>query len=212
MKVANPLCLTTASAIIQPLKLLLNFADPENGSVAVIKTIEHFGRLDALVNNAGIFGGSDACDTNSYRVYKNMMAVNTDASVKATLAAVAELKKTKGNIVFVSSVATARPIERSYAYCMSKAAMTIFAKCLAVDLAPLVRVNICSPGPVVTPIFARVGFTEKMVRQSMCATTVINRVGESEEIAAAICFLLSDEAPYMQGSDLMIDGGYVIKP
>lgn len=178
----------------------------------MIRTLEHFGRLDALVNNAGIFGGSDACDTNSFKVYKNMMAVNTDASVKATLAAVPELKRTRGNIVFVSSVATARPMERSYAYCMSKAAMTIFAKCLAVDLAPHVRVNICSPGPVVTPIFDRVGFTEKMVRQSMCATTVINRVGESEEIAAAICFLLSDEAPYMQGSDLMIDGGYVIKP
>lgn len=196
----------------EPLSLVLDFHDPNNGKVAVEKTIEHFGRLDALINNAGIFVKSDVTSTTAYDDYREVMTVNIDATMKATLAAVGELRKAKGNLIFVSSVASVKPSERGYAYCMSKAAMSSFAKCLAIDLAPDVRVNICSPGPVVTPIFERIGFTEDMAKKFMATSTLQNRLGEVEEIANSIYFLMSDENAFMHGHELFIDGGYLIKP
>lgn len=140
------------------------------------------------------------------------MDVNTDATVKASLAAVEHLRKTKGSLVFVSSVASTKPSASGYAYCMSKAAMSIFAKCLAIDLSPDIRVNVVSPGPVRTPIFERIGLTDQVVTSLMSVTTLQNRVGESEEIAAAIGFLVSSEASFITGHELVIDGGYTIKP
>lgn len=191
---------------------MLDFSVPENGEVAVRKTIEHFGRLDVLVNNAGIFVKSEGNDPKTYDIYRKVMTINTDATVCATLAAVEELKRTKGNLLFVSSVASIKPSERGYAYCMSKAAMSSFAKCLAIDLAPDVRVNIVSPGPVQTPIFERVGLKEDLVAHLMAYTTLQGRIGQSEEVAESIYFLASEKASFINGHELFIDGGYLIKP
>lgn len=191
---------------------MLDFSEPDNGEVAVKRTIEHFGRLDVLVNNAGIFVKSCGDDPNSYELYRQVMAINTDATVRATLAAVDELKRTKGNLIFVSSVASIKASERGYAYCMSKAAMSMFAKCLAVDLAPHVRVNIVSPGPVHTTIFDRVGLSSQMVKALMSNTTLLNRIGESDEIAQTIYFLVSDAASFVTGHEMFVDGGYLLKP
>lgn len=192
--------------------MVLDFSKPENGEVAVKETKKHFGRLDVLVNNAGIFVRSEGNDPSSYEAYREVMTINTDATVKATLAAVDELKKNKGNLVFVSSTASIKPSEKGYAYCMSKAAMSIFAKCLAIDLAPHVRVNIVSPGPVLTPIFERVGLTPELVEMGMAFTTLQERIGKSEEIANTIAFLVSDEASFVNGHEMFVDGGYLLKP
>jgi len=178
----------------------------------VKRTIEHFGRLDVLVNNAGIFTKSAGDDPSSYETYRQVMAINTDATVRATLSAVEHLKKANGNLVFVSSVASIKPSERGYAYCMSKASMSIFAKCLAIDLAPNVRVNVVSPGPVLTPIFGRVGLNDELVQKLMNVTTLQERVGRSEEIASTIAFLISDEASFVNGHEMFVDGGYLLKP
>lgn len=204
-------CLEVSSTF-QPLGLVLDFSKPENGEVAVKKTIEHFGRLDALINNAGIFIRSCGNDPSTYDAYREVMAINTDATVKATLAAVEELKRVKGTLIFVSSVASIKSSEKGYAYCMSKAAMSSFAKCLAIDLAPHVRVNIVSPGPVLTPIFDRVGLSKQMVEVGMSVTTLQERIGQSEEIANTIAFLISDEASFVNGHEMFVDGGYLLKP
>lgn len=194
------------------MKLILDFSNPDNGQVAVQKTVEHFKRLDVLINNAGIFTKSASNDQNSYDIYRQIMTINTDATVKASLAAVEHLKKVNGNMIFVSSVASVKPAEGGYAYCMSKAAMSIFAKCLAIDMAPNVRVNIVSPGPVLTPIFERVGLTSQLVENMMGVTTLQNRVGKSEEIASTIAFLISEEAGFVNGHEMFVDGGYMLKP
>lgn len=190
--------------------MVLDFSDADNGEVAVTKTIEHFGRLDVLVNNAGIFTRTPA-DPKSYETYKQVMTINTDATVRASLAAVEHLKKSKGNLIFVSSVASTKASENGFAYCMSKASMSIFAKCLAIDLAPDVRVNIVSPGPVLTPIFERIGLNDELVQSLMDQTTLLNRVGKSEEIASTIAFLISDDASFVNGHEMFIDGGYLLK-
>lgn len=176
------------------------------------QTLAHYGRLDVLVNNAGIFTKSSGNDSNSYQTYKEVMTINLDATVKATLAAVDALKASKGNLLFVSSVASVRASEHGYAYCMSKSAMSMFAKCLAIDLAPNVRVNVVSPGPVQTPIFERVGLSSAMVETLMNETTLQQRIGKSEEIAQTIAFLVSAEASFVNGNEMFVDGGYLLKP
>lgn len=205
-------CSALSPQKFQPLGLVLDFSDPNNGEVAVKRTIEHFGRLDVLVNNAGIFVRSCGDDPNTYDLYRQVMTINTDATVRATLAAIEELKRTKGNLIFVSSVASIKASERGYAYCMSKAAMSMFAKCLAVDLAPHVRVNVVSPGPVQTSIFERVGMSSQMAGKLMSHTTLLDRIGESDEIAQTIYFLVSDAASFVTGHEMFVDGGYLLKP
>lgn len=205
-------CHEASPSKFEPLSLILDFNDPKNGEVAVQKTVEHFGKLDVLVNNAGIFTRTPASDPKSYETYREVMTINTDATVKATLASVEHIKKASGNIIFVSSVASTRPSEMGFAYCMSKASMSMFAKCLAIDLAPNVRVNIVSPGPVLTSIFERVGLNEQLVETLMNSTTLQNRVGQSEEIASTIAFLISDEASFVNGHEMYVDGGYLLKP
>lgn len=206
-------CAEASPTKSEPLKLVLDFTSPDNGVVAVEETVKHFGKLDVLVNNAGIFIRTAATDPTSYEAYRNCLTINTDSTVKCTLAAVKYLEITKGNIIFVSSVASVKPSESGYAYCMSKAAMSQFARCLALDLAPNIRVNIVSPGPVLTPIFARVGLTnDKLVEQVFNGTTLSNRIGKPEEIASAIAYLVSDEAAFVNGHEMIIDGGYIIKP
>lgn len=192
--------------------MVLDFNEPENGDLAVRKTVEHFGRLDVLVNNAGIFTRSSGDKPESYETYRQVMTINLDATVKASLAAAEHLKKTKGSMVFVSSVASIKPSEKGYAYCMSKAAMSMLAKCLAIELAPDVRVNIVSPGPVLTPIFERIGLNSQQVQSYMNNTTLQNRVGQPSEIASTIFFLASDEASFINGNEMFVDGGYLIKP
>ena len=164
------------------------------------------------MNNAGIFCRSNPDDPTSFDLYRQVMSVNLDATVKVTLAAVEHLRKSKGSIVFVSSVASTKASRMGYAYCMSKSAMSMFAKVLAIDLAPDVRVNIVSPGPVDTPIFERVGLTNEVVHAIMSVSTLQERIGKSCEIADAIYFLVSDSSSFVHGHELFIDGGYMLKP
>lgn len=190
---------------------MLDFSAPENGELVVKRTIEHFGRLDVLVNNAGSMGLTSPEDPDSYDLYKQLTAVNMDAMVRATLAAVAELKRNRGNLLFVSSIASQKAFTKAYAYCMTKAAMTSFAKCVAHDLAPHVRVNVVSPGPVKTNILGRMGMSEENASEQWSTyTPPLGRIGQSEEIAEAICFLISDRASFIHGHELFIDGGLLI--
>lgn len=190
--------------------MVLDFNVPENGELAVKRTIEEFHRLDVLVNNAGIFNRSDCNDPKSYDLYRQVMTINMDATVKATLAAVEHLRRARGHLIFVSSVASVKPSSKGFAYCASKAAMSSFAKCLAIDLAPEVSVNIVSPGPVKTSIFESVGLSAEVAGQVMANTTLKQRVGSIEEIAESIYFLASERSSFIHGHELFIDGGYLI--
>lgn len=192
---------------------MFDFSTPANGKAAVELTVAKLGRLDLLVNNAGIFEKTPGYEATSYEAYKQVLAINLDATVAASLAAVEPLKASKGSMIFVSSVASVKPASHGYAYCVSKAGMSMLAKCLAVDLAEdNIRVNIVSPGPVLTPIFERVGLTDQMVESIMNPTTLPGRIGKPEEIASAIGYLASAEAAFVSGHEMFVDGGYLIKP
>lgn len=178
----------------------------------VKKTVEYFGRMDVLVNNAAVYFKTHSADKSTYELYKKTMTVNCDSVIKTTMEAIPHLEESGGNIVFVSSVASVKPSANGYAYRMTKAAISSYAKCLAVDVAPKVRVNIVSPGPVATPLFERAGISREALDKSTGPAILLGRVGESEEIAKAICFLASDDATFVNGAELFVDGGYLCKP
>ena len=195
--------------------MVLDLSEPTNGKVAVERTVEHFGRLDVLVNNAGAFmktSGSDSMA--SYENYKRVMSINLDAAVCATLAAVEPLKRSgNGQVIFVSSTASVKPHENSFAYGASKAAMSMLAKCLAVDFAklePAIRVNTVSPGPVMSDIYKSVGVPPEVACLLMGPTTLSGRIGQPREVAEAVLYLLGAE--FVSGHELFIDGGYLLKP
>ncbi|XP_069142383.1 uncharacterized oxidoreductase TM_0325-like [Argopecten irradians] len=175
-------------------------------------TIETFGRLDVLVNNAGAITYSSATDTTPEQ-YDEMMNVNTRSQFFLTQAAIPYLKETKGNIVNVSSICGQRAMSGVTAYCMSKAAMDSFTECLALELAPFgVRVNAINPGTVISMIARREDSAYKREEDYQKFLEVqktkhpLGRVGIPQDIAQAIAFLASDQASFISGQILFVDG------
>lgn len=129
------------------------------------ETIKHFGKLDVLVNNAGILK-HDSIEHFDIGVFENIFNTNVKSVLILTNLAVPFLEKTKGNIVNVSSVAGLRPVKELLSYCISKAALDQFTQCTALDLAARhIRVNSVNPAFVKTPILQTVGVPEDQMEQ-----------------------------------------------
>ncbi|CAH1641320.1 unnamed protein product [Spodoptera littoralis] len=174
----------------------------------VKKTIDKFGKLDVLVNNAGILREANVLSENFLKTYDEVMDINMRGAVRITYFAAPYLIKTKGNIVNVSSVAancTSRP--GNTAYRTSKAAMNHFTRCVALDLATHgVRVNSVSPGPVMTDIFEGLEVNAEKLR----TRTALQRVSEPGEIADMIMYVASDKARGATGSNYVVDNGMLL--
>jgi len=172
------------------------------------ESIEYFGQLDVLVNNAGIFM-TDTLEDINMSDYDRIMDTNLRSVVVLSNLAVPYLEKTKGNIVNVSSDAGIQPYGEYISYCISKAGMNQFTKCSAISLAKKgIRVNAINPGDVRTPIFESVGVTEENAGQFFeeCAKQyLVGRVGEVSDTSAAIEYLASQ--PFINGILLPVDGG-----
>ncbi|CAB0005524.1 unnamed protein product [Nesidiocoris tenuis] len=182
----------------------------EDAERIIRETIDKFGRLDVLVNNAGILENGGIKDT-SLAQYDRIMAVNMRAVYHLTMLAVPHLIKTKGNIVNLSSVAGTRSFQNILSYCISKSALDQLTRCTALELAADgVRVNAVNPGVISTPIFERAGMQDQAVKEYLEGskeTHPLGRVGQPSEVANAIVFLASDRASFITGATLPIDGG-----
>lgn len=176
------------------------------------EVVGNYGKLDILVNNAGLFAPVSAGDSNAYSIYKKMIEINLDSAVMLTLKAVPLLKESKGCIVNISSNLHKVCLYGTFAYSTAKAGLTMFTKSIAVDLAPDVRVNSVSPGPVATGMSARLGQDLETFKKTVGEACLVNRVGEPDEIASLVAFLCSPEQAFITGSDFIIDGGSTIKP
>ncbi len=168
-----------------------------------------FGGLDGLVNAAGVLGNG-ALDATEPAEWDRIMDSNVRSLYLMTRAATEALKVRKGSVVNLSSVAGTRPYAGLAAYCVSKAAVDMITRCAALDLAPHgVRVNAVNPGVVVTELHtvthAVADYAAFLERGR--ATHPIGRVGNAEEVAALILYLLSDDAGWITGSCMPIDGG-----
>ena len=172
--------------------------------------IKHFGKLDVLVNNAGIIE-SGTIETTSLEQYDRVMNINVRSIYHLTMLATPFLIASKGNIVNVSSVNGVRAFAGVLSYCLSKASVDQFTKCVALELAAKqVRVNCVNPGVTVTNLHKRSGMNEEQYSQFLTRTKethALGRPGDANEVAATITFLASDDASNITGVSIPVDGG-----
>ncbi|EDW59735.1 uncharacterized oxidoreductase TM_0325 [Drosophila virilis] len=174
------------------------------------ETLQQYGKLDVLVNNAGIME-SGSIENTCLEQYDRVMNTNLRAIYHLTMLATPELLKTKGNIVNVSSVNGIRSFPGLLAYNISKMGLDQLTRCVALELGPKgVRINSVNPGVIVTDLHKRSGMDEaeyqKFLERSK-TTHALGRPGTSEEVANAITFLASDLASFTTGLSLSVDGG-----
>ncbi|MDX3434377.1 SDR family NAD(P)-dependent oxidoreductase [Streptomyces sp. ME01-18a] len=201
----------------------VDLAHREAGADLVAAAMRTHGRIDMLVNNVGIAptreGISDAADVDWEKTWQ----VNVMAAVRTTRAALGALKASPhGSVVYVTSTTWRTPDRYFIDYAASKAAVVSMARALAEELGEFgVRVNCVSPGSIRTPLWDRPGgfadalstrlglpreeAIEHFVRQERRIS--LQRPGTPDEVARAIAFLVSDEASYITGVDLRVDGG-----
>lgn len=175
--------------------------------------VKQFGQIDILVNSAGILVGGPL-ESVTMAQYDQQMEINCRAVVCLSQLAVPHLLKTKGNIVNVSSVTGTRAFPGVLAYCMSKAAADQLTRCAALELAGRgVRVNAVNPGVIITHLHSNGGMSAEKYKDFLehCKTThALGRPGEVMEVAKPIAFLASDDASFITGQTLGVDGGRAI--
>jgi len=179
----------------------------------VNKTIEKFGKLDILVNNAGIFPKIKLLHEIDEDEWNEVLDVNLTGQFRFTKKAIPHLKKTGGSIINISSNAGLKAYQgfNADAYTASKAALVLLTKCWALEYAEYkIRVNCICPGVVDTDMTKPFMKTQKD-REFMNSEHPIGRIGQPEEVAKAVMYFVSDDASWITGAILAVDGGESIK-
>lgn len=173
----------------------------------VAATVERLGKLDVLANVAGV-GGFHRTTETTLDDWNRMIAVNLTGTFLMAREVIPHLLKTKGAIVATASIAGVKSHPYSAAYCASKGGVVMMVKALAVEYARKnVRINCVAPGGVETPLLASFQLPAGGSQQQlMRIAPIMDRMATPEEVAAAIAFLGSDEASYVNGSVLVVDG------
>lgn len=174
-------------------------------------TLEKFGRLDVLVNNAG-YGIPGSVTETSEEDWSKLMAVNVNGVFYGCKYAIPVMKKQGGGvIVSTASIVAAVGIRNRAAYCASKGAVAALTRAMALDhVADNIRVNCVAPGTIDSPYFEEIfrkSDRPAELRRELEVRQAMNRMGKPEEIANAILFLASDESSFCTGSVLTADGG-----
>ncbi|XP_047022415.1 3-oxoacyl-[acyl-carrier-protein] reductase FabG-like isoform X1 [Helicoverpa zea] len=195
---------------LTPLSVVADIDNEADVERLMNETISNFKQLDVLVNNAGIMQMGSIEDTSLVQ-YDSIMNTNVRGPYYLTMLATPHLIKTKGNIVNVSSVAGLRSFTNVLAYCMSKAALDQFTRCVALELAGKgVRVNAVNPGVIETGIHLRGGVSEEdyaAYLEKCKETHALGRTGTTKEVANTIIFLASEGASNITGATIAVDGG-----
>ena len=172
----------------------------------VPKVLLAFGRIDALVNNAGVAFFKPLEETD-FECWRTTMATNLDGVFLCTQAAIPALKESRGAVVNIASISAVRASTLRVAYGTSKAAVVHLTKQLAVELGDYgVRVNCVSPGPVKTQLAAAVHTPE--IIKAYHDGIPLNRSATEQDIAETIVFLCSEKASYVTGQMIAVDGGF----
>ncbi|MGE0661021.1 MAG: glucose 1-dehydrogenase [Reyranellaceae bacterium] len=191
----------------------------------VSQTVGKWGRLDVLVNNAGVGLAGSILDF-SLDDWRRQMAINVDGVFLGTKQAVKAMKETGGgSIIMMSSVAGFVGSPRLAGYCATKGAVRLFTKAVALECAQNdwnIRVNSVHPGIIDTPIWTKIPMGGQQFNQPAGANAMdpnalaaigapMKRAGKPEDIANAVLFLASDASSYMTGAELVIDGGIIAR-
>ncbi len=181
----------------------------------VNKVIETYGKMNILVNNAGLYLQGDAISTNE-KQWDKIMMVNLRAAFLCCKYCIPQMIESKGGVVInVSSEAGIVAIKNQVAYNTSKAGLISLTKSIALDFASQnIRANCVCPGTTQTPLVASVLAKQadpERARREVEKVRPANRLGKPEEIAYGILYLASDESSYATGAVLSIDGGYTVQ-
>ncbi|MGD0106858.1 MAG: glucose 1-dehydrogenase [Rhodopila sp.] len=188
----------------------LNVTDEPGWKKIVDETVRAFGKLDILVNNAGI-SGSATNDLLDSGLWERLMAVNSTGVFLGTAAAVRQMQRNGGgSIVNLSSISGVTGQSMVHmGYNASKGAVRIMTKSTAVQFGKdKIRCNSVHPG-LMPPMRTSGATADPAVRARMLKSVPLGRAGEVDEVANAILFLASDEASYITGAELYVDGGYL---
>jgi 3-oxoacyl-[acyl-carrier protein] reductase len=188
--------------------LAADVAVPSEAEMLVEETLERFGRLDVLVNNAGIWKGAPIEEISDGE-WAEMIGINLGGVFQVIRAAVPGMKRTGGRIVNIASTAGQRGESLHSHYAATKGAIIALTKSLAAELAPSgILTNCVAPGWVATDMTREA--LEGPARDEILATIPLRRPARPEEIAAAVLFLASDLASYVNGEVLSVNGGSVL--
>lgn len=193
------------------LPLVCDVTDQAAVDAAVAAAVQHFGRLDLLINNAGI-GAQGTVEENEIDEWRRVFDVNVFAMVRLARACLPHLRRSpRAAIVNTASIVSWTGLPRRACYGASKGAVYALTLAMAADhLADGVRVNCVCPGTIDTPWVGRLlaaAPDPAAARANLVARQPIGRLGTAAEVAAAICYLASPAAGYTTGTALQIDGG-----
>ena len=201
----------TAEALCEKpeaLAVLCDVSDPLQVQVSIARVVDQFGRIDALVNNAGVAVFKPAQEV-TFEDWSWVMATNLNGPFLCTQACAPVMIETAagGSVVNIASISGVRASTLRIAYGTSKAALMHLTKQQAVEYGNLgIRVNCIAPGPVETAMAAQVHSAD--IRTSYRDAIPLGRYGTAREIAEAVAFLCSDAASFLNGQILAVDGGF----
>lgn len=190
----RPDSVVLAQADLLEINLLPDFID---------KVVECFGRLDVVINNASSFF-STPLGKCSVDAWDDLVGSNLMAPLFLSQAAAPYLKQQQGCIVNIVDIHADRPLKSYVIYNCAKGGLVSLTKSLALELAPVIRVNGVSPGPILWPENGE--WRDEAARQHIICKTLLKRTGEPEDIAKTVLFLIAD-APYITGQIIAVDGG-----
>ena len=171
-------------------------------------TVKRFGRLDVMVNNAGVETRTSVLDTTEAQ-YEKVLEINLKSAFFGTQFAAKQMVKQGGGgrIINISSIHEDWPMPGNIAYCLSKGGMRMLTRTAGVELAPhnILVVGV-APGAVATPINL-VTMKDPALMQRLNAAIPIGRMAKPEEIGSVVAFLASDQSSYMTSTTLIVDGG-----
>lgn len=188
------------------LAIPLDVTDADQWAAAVATTVDRFGALTTLVNNAGVLHRASLADETAAG-FEGSWRVNTLGPFLGIQAALPHLRQAEGaSIVNTCSTGAIRPFQNHAAYASSKWALRGLTQVAAAELASFgIRVNAVFPGPVETPML------DEATQMRLAERSVLGRLGKPMEIADAVAFLVSEQASFITGSELVVDGGQCLE-
>lgn len=174
----------------------------ESLSSFIEQTVQHFGRLDVLINNASSFYPT-AIGEITEQMWTDLIGTNLKAPLFLSQAAIPHLRQTQGCIINLVDIHAQRPLKQHPVYCSAKAGLVMLTKSLAKELAPLVRVNGIAPGAI---LWAASEEADEEGKQRLLSMVPMQRRGEPDDLAKTALFLIRD-ADYITGQIIAVDGG-----
>ncbi|XP_063621739.1 3-oxoacyl-[acyl-carrier-protein] reductase FabG-like [Cydia splendana] len=204
-------CAVAVASAGRPLEIVADLSTDEGCEKTVKETLDHYGRLDVLINNAGVGARTDLARTDM-AIFDEVFNTNVRGVYNLTRLLAPALIESKGNIVNISSISGTAVAVGSLPYSMSKAALDHFTKLIALELAPKgVRVNTVSPGVTVSDFVQRItgisdeAYSEFLTNMAKCIP--MRRVCQPEHIAKMVAFLASEDSELVTGTIVKVDGG-----